>query len=161
SRDWWRRRALACVFEECKIRPDDRPWWCRQVLGSGSQAFVPELLDLRKSNQLWSDAADFSPDLHGAYESVLKRFPVRDQIEKAIAERNGRRLGDLADDLTREALTADWPLLPLLIIDEVHGLKNRHTQARRNVERYLGGHACRVLGLSATPFQLRHDELLS
>jgi hypothetical protein len=160
-RDWWRRRALACLFEACGVKPADRPWLCRQVLGSGAQGFMPELLDLRKAAQLWEDTAGVSTDLHRAYHRALDADWLRTSLNRAVEEGNGARLADLIDDLTRLALTADWPLLPLVVIDEVHGLKNRHTQARRHLGNYLNGRACRLLGLSATPFQLRHDELLS
>jgi hypothetical protein len=161
DRETWRRRALACVFEACDIRRADRPWCCEQVLGSGAEDSVPELLDLRRSGVLWDDSGDHSADLHGAYRRALRDPHRLEQLATAMAEQNGAWFTELVDDLTRDALVGDWPQLPLVIIDEVHGLKNRHTQARRRVERHLGGRACLVLGLSATPFQLRHDELVS
>jgi len=54
----------------------------------------------------------------------------------------------------------DWPQFPLVIIDEIHGFKNK-VQARCHFKAFTTGKICRLLGLSATPFQLRHDELLS
>ncbi|CAN0371869.1 unnamed protein product, partial [Phaeothamnion confervicola] len=82
-------------------------------------------------------------------------------IETALKEANKGRFVDLVDRLIRAALTGDWPLLPLVVIDEIHGLKNEQVRARTNMEDLLSGRVCRLLGLSATPFQLRPDELLS
>lgn len=161
DREDFRRRSLAVIFDVFRIRPDDRRWWCRHVLGSGSQLAVPELLDLRKSKALWDDAEEYSPDLEGAYRQAIQRDEIRGKIQHALDKGNADRLIDLLDDLTRHAVAVDWPSLSLVVIDEVHGLKNKDTQARRNLESYLKGKPSRLLGLSATPFQLRHDELLS
>ena len=78
-----------------------------------------------------------------------------------IREWNAKGLLDALDDLTRLAIASDLPALPLVIIDEVHNLKNERVQVRKHFEALLSGRICRLLGLSATPFQLRQDELLS
>lgn len=161
--DQWCRNALACVFQEFNVGSKRRKTICRALLGTGSQAYVSELLDMRSSGWLWDgeDRAGVSADLMLAYSRAVQETGLRKKIHKAILDEDGPRLTDLMDRLTRSALVWDWPLLPLVIIDEVHNLKNEDTQIRKNLGRYLQGRACRVLGLSATPFQLRHEELLS
>jgi hypothetical protein len=160
--DQWRRNALACVFQEFNVCSSQRVTICREVLGSGSQAYVPELLDMRLSGWLWDgeDCAGLSANLRLAYSRAVRVPQLHKKIHQAIANDDSGRLTDLMDRLTRSALVWDWPILPLVIVDEVHHLKNEHTQARKNLERYLQERACRVLGLSATPFQLHHEELL-
>jgi hypothetical protein len=161
NRDWWRRRALAAVFEFCNVRPKDRKWWCRQVLGSGAKANVHELLDLRRSYAMWKEESGVSTDLYNAFRRAIDYDRIRPRIDRLLEEWNANRLLDALDDLTRLTLAGDLPTLPLVIIDEVHNLKNEHVQARRHLETLLHGRVCRMLGLSATPFQLRQDELLS
>ena len=161
ERDMSRRRALATVFESFHVSPSDRPWWCRQVLGSGSQDFAGELLDLRRSHDLWTDAEDVSSNLAWAYEKASRDQNIQEGLGKALRSRDYEGMQDTLDDLTRLALAGNWPAIPLVIINEVHNLKNEYVQARRHLEWFLGGRVCRLLGLSATPFQLRHDELLS
>jgi len=161
DRDWWRWRALAIVFEKFKVSFEDRQRWCRRVLGSGSQQAVPELLDLRRSYDLWNGADDISPNLYRAFERPLEDVKRHGRIEKALESADGHRFTKAIDDLTRDALVSDWPLLPLVVIDEVHSLKNEYVKARQGLEDLLGGRVSRLLGLSATPFQLRPNELLS
>lgn len=161
DRDWWRRRALAIVFEACKVPPDSRKWWCKRVLGSSARSQVGELLDLRKSYGLWSDGEEVSKNLYRAFQRGINDSRIRSRIERAIGDWSAPHLLDAIDDLTRHALAGDLPTLPLVVIDEIHNLKNEHVQARRHLLAMLGGRVCRLLGLSATPFQLRQDELLS
>jgi len=161
DRDWWRRRALAIVFETFKIRPADRKWWCKKILGTGAKTKVPELLDLRRSYCLWEDADDVSKDLYRAFQRGVQRDGIHARLERLVSEWNADGLLHALDNLTRHALASDLPSLPLVIIDEVHNLKNEHVQARRRLENLLTDGVCRMLGLSATPFQLRQDELLS
>ena len=161
DRDWWRRRALAIVFETCKVHPADRKWWCKKILGTSAKTKVSELLDLRKSYSLWKDADDVSTNLYRAFQRAIQDERMRRRIDRLVSEWNAKRLLDALDDLTRLALASDLPNLPLVVIDEVHNLKNEHVQARKHLETLLSGRVCRMLGLSATPFQLRQDELLS
>lgn len=161
DREWWRRRALAIVFEACKVPPDGRKWWCKQVLGSRARSQVGELLDLRKSYGLWSDGEEVSKNLYRAFQRSINEPRMRSRIERAIGEWSAPHLLDAIDDLTRLALAGDLPVLPLVVIDEIHNLKNEQVQARRHLLAMLGGRVSRLLGLSATPFQLRQDELLS
>ena len=121
---------------------------------------LEELLDLRRSAHLWDDP--LSPDLKRAFVRVLHAHThFTEQLASALNGTDEDWLSHLLDDLTRYALAGVWPQFPLVVIDEVHGLKNEYVQARRDFEALLTGQVCRVLGLSATPFQLRHDELLS
>src|SRR5690606_1055443 len=66
-----------------------------------------------------------------------------------------------AKELARAALGQLVPgALPLVIVDEIHNWKNHPTGWRRFLH-MLGGRIERMLGLSATPFQLGPDELIS
>jgi hypothetical protein len=161
DRDWWRRRALAIIFQEFRVGTDDRKRWCRVALESGSMEHVPELRDLRRSQSLWQEGDDVSPDLRKAFIRAMGDDELCRKIAAALKEQNTGRFVGLVDHLIRAALTSDWPLLPLVVIDELHGLKNKDVKARTNMEDLLSGKVCRLLGLSATPFQLRPDELMS
>jgi hypothetical protein len=157
----WRRRALDSVFMSWNIRVDERARWCRLALGSGSQQAVPELLDRRKGDELWEPTREICPDMALDYRKVLEDTAWKDEILQAFDARNEGRLKADLDKLTREALSRTWPTLPLIIIDEIHNLKNDGTKTRNALEDILEGSTSRLLGLSATPFQLRQDELVS
>jgi hypothetical protein len=121
---------------------------------------LDELLDLRGSGRLWDDP--HFPDLQRAFSRVLQaNSELADRAATALGGSDEEMLPGVLDDLARYALVSDWPLLPLVVIDEIHGYKNDYVQSRRRFETVLNGRFCRFLGLSATPFQLRHDELLS
>lgn len=165
DRDLWRRRSLAALFGHFRTPNDTRRYWCRKgkLFDNFGIPALDELLDLRKAAHLWDDP--ISPDLQRAYGRALGSRPdLAERCETALNGTTGTDEGVLSgalDDLTRCALVTDWPQFPLVVIDEVHGFKNRYVQARRNFEALASGKVCRLLGLSATPFQLRHDELLS
>jgi hypothetical protein len=162
DRDLWRRRSLAAAFGHFRTPVDTRRYWCRRgkVFDNFGIPELNELLDLRSSGHLWDDS--ISSDLERAFSRALGAYPqFTNRLSAALKETDEGALSALLDDLARYALVSDWPLFPLVIIDEVHGFKNEHVQSRRNLEAFAGGKICRLLGLSATPFQLRHDELLS
>jgi hypothetical protein len=162
DRDLWRRRGLAGLFGHFRTPGETRRYWCRRgkVFDNFSIPELEELLDLRKSGPLWADP--ISPDLEDAYVRALRSdSQLAEQCAAALGGTDEDHLSRLLDDLTRSALVADWPKFPLVVIDEVHGFKNPRVQARLNFEAFTTGRVCRLLGLSATPFQLRHDELLS
>jgi hypothetical protein len=161
ERDWWRRRALAIVFEFCKVQPANRPWWCRRIIGTSAKSKVPELLDLRRSYGLWKEESFVSSNLYRAFRRAIHDDRIRPRIDQFLATGNAARLSEALDDLTRLAIASDLPSIPLVILDEIHNLKTETIQSRRNFETFLNGRICRLLGLSATPFQLRQDELLS
>ena len=160
--DSWRRRGLASLFGYFRTPTDTRRYWCRKgrVFDKFGIPELNELLDLRSSGHLWEDS--LSPDLERAFSRALEVHPkLADRAEIALSGTDEETLSGVLDDLARYALVTDWPSLPLVIIDEIHGLKNEYVQSRRRFEAMLKGKFCRLLGLSATPFQLRHDELLS
>lgn len=163
NRDMWRRRALAAVFQHMGVPSADRVPWCRLVLDSGSIQNEPELRDLRKAAELWSGTEAWSANLEEAYVRALRseRFHFPAVLKDAFERRSASELSKQLDRLTRAALVLDWPTLPLVIIDEVHNLKNPATSTRWHVEEYLTASTARLLALSATPFQLRPDELIS
>ena len=162
DRDLWRRRGLASLFGHFRTPAETRRYWCRKgrVFDNFGIPELDELLDLRGSGHLW-DNPHF-PDLQRAFFRVLQaNSELADRAETALGGSGEGTLSRVLDDLARCALVSDWPLLPLVIIDEIHGFKNEYVQVRRHFETLLNGGFCRFLGLSATPFQLRHDELLS
>jgi hypothetical protein len=162
DRDLWRRRGLAALFGHFRTPTETRRYWCRRgrVFDTFGIPELNELLDLRSSGPLWDDP--HFPDLQRAFFRVLQNHPnLAHRAAAALAGTDEVTLSGILDDLARFALVSDWPLLPLVIIDEIHGLKNEYVQSRRRFEALLKGRFCRLLGLSATPFQLRHDELLS
>ena len=161
DRDLWRRRSLAAVFGHFRTPVDTRRYWCRKgkVFDNFGIPELNELLDLRSSGHLWNDP--ISPDLEKSFSRALGNYSqIRDRLGTALIETDEGKLPDLLDDLARYALVTDWPQFPLVIIDEIHGFKNQ-VQSRRHLEAFAKGKICRLMGLSATPFQLRHDELLS
>jgi hypothetical protein len=162
DRDQWRRRSLASLFGHFRTPTEIRRYWCRKgrVFDNFGIPDLNELLDLRGSGHLWDDS--HSPDLQRAFSRALQNHPkLTERAETALNGTDEGTFSGVLDDLARYALLTDWPLLPLVIIDEIHGLKNEYVQSRRHFEALLKGRFCRLLGLSATPFQLRHDELLS
>jgi len=162
DRDLWRERGLAALFGHFRTPTEKRRFWCRKgrVFENFGIPELDELLDLRGSGHLWDDSD--SPDLQQAFSRALQvHSELADRSATALSGTDEDKLSEVLDDLARFALVTDWPLLPLVVIDEIHGLKNERVQARRHFEAFLSGKICRLLGLSATPFQLRHDELLS
>jgi hypothetical protein len=165
DRNLWRRRGLAAAFGHFQTSLETRRYWCRRgkVFDNFGIPDLKELLDLRKSGGLWDYPN--SPDLEKAFARALSNNPrVTERLKIALnetRETDEDTLSGLLDDLARYALVTDWPQFPLVIIDEVHGFKNEKVQSRKNLEAFVSGKICRLLGLSATPFQLRHDELLS
>jgi len=162
ARDLWRRRGLAAAFGYFRTSGDTRRYWCRKgkVFDNFGIPQLNELLDLRTSGHLWNDP--ISTDLERAFSRALGTYPdLAERLGTALNQTDEVVLSGLLDDLARYAMVSDWSKFPLVIIDEVHGFKNEHVKSRRNLEEFAGGKICRLLGLSATPFQLRHDELLS
>jgi len=160
--DLWRRRSLAAIFSHFGTPTDTRRYWCRKgkIFKKLGIPDLNDLLDLRRSAPLSDDS--ISSDLKRAYDRALcADSDFANRCAAAIKAKDKVTLSNILDDLARFALTADWPQFPLVIFDEIHGLKNEYVQSRRNFEAFATGRVCRILGLSATPFQLRHDELLS
>ena len=161
DRDLWRRRGLAAVFGHFRTPLDTRRYWCRKgkVFDNFGIPDLNELLDLRSSGHLWDDP--ISKDLGKAFTRALSNYPrLTEHLRNALSGTDEGKLSDLLDDLARYSLVSDWSPFPLVIIDEIHGFKNQ-VKSRRHLEAFARGKICRLLGLSATPFQLRHDELLS
>ena len=161
DRDLWRKRGLAAIFRHFHTPTDIRRFWCRKgkVFDKYGIPELKELLDLRSSGHLWDDP--ISKDLEKAFTRALSNYSrVTERLGNALNETDEGKLTDLLDDLARYALVTDWSQFPLVIIDEIHGFKNQ-VQSRRHLEAFAKGKICRLMGLSATPFQLRHDELLS
>lgn len=162
DRDLWRRRSLASLFSRFRTSTETRRYWCRKgrVFDSFGIPQLNELLDLRCSGGLWEDSR--SHDLERLFSRALQDHPsLAERAQTALDGVDEGTLPGILDEIARRALAIEWPLFPLVIIDEIHGFKNEYVQSRRRFETLLRSRICRMLGLSATPFQLRHDELLS
>lgn len=162
ERDFWRRRSLAAAFGYFRTPAETRRYWCRKgkIFDNFGIPDLDDLLDLRRAGHLWAES--ISPDLERAFTRALQvHSHFADHLAATLTGSDEDALARILDDLARYAMAGDWPQFPLVIFDEVHGLKNEYVQSRRNFEAFMSGQVCRVLGLSATPFQLRHDELLS
>lgn len=144
----------------------------RLVGGRGGE-FCREGLDLRRSTAALK-AAETSWSL-GFTESHIAaawvRLKMTDTLLRArMAEafrsaREGRApkstFWDDLRELGRSAIGQRIPHpLPLVIVDEIHNWKNA-PQSWWRFQHMLGGRVERLLGLSATPFQLGPHELVS
>ena len=129
-------------------------------------------LDLRRSSAAWQEARNthevgFDDRLvRDAWHRLERIDPqlcnkIKDSWRRV---RSGRgRLHSFRDDLReicRAALGQTVPhRLPLVIVDEIHNWKNHPENWRRFLHK-LGLRMDRLLGLSATPFQLGPRELI-
>ncbi len=161
DRQLWRRRALAALFARFRLPLSRRRRWCRWVLGSGARSEVPELLDLRKSAWLWHDDKGRFPRLQRAFRRAVDHPAMGRRLQGLLEEPSPWTLQETLDDLVRLALALQLPRFPLVVIDEIHNLKNQRTRFRSRVTQLLDRRILRLLGLSATPFQLHHQELES
>lgn len=159
--DAFRRRALAITFEKLRVSPESRKWCCREMLGTYARAAVGELLDLRRANVLWENVSEISRNLYGSFAAAFQDGEHLELLSDAIRSKDTSKLKKGIDQLSRDAIAKDFPVLPLMIIDEIHNLKNPKTANRRRLAEQFTSKICRLLGLSATPFQLRHEELLN
>ncbi|MFN3199576.1 MAG: helicase-related protein [Bradymonadia bacterium] len=130
-------------------------------------------LDLRRSTAIWEHAQGThevgfgDAQVRGAWRRLERMDPwlcdrLRDSWKRI---RNGRskRSSFWQDirELCRAALGQTVPhSLPLVIVDEIHNWKNHPTSWWR-FQHTLGLRIDRLLGLSATPFQLGPHELIS
>ena len=129
-------------------------------------------LDLRRSASFW-DLARATPEvgfddrhvraawrrLETTDHAITDR--LRESWDRVRAGRSARSsfLDDLRE-LCRAALAQPVPhRLPLVIVDEIHNWKN-HPQSWQRFQHTLGERIERLVGLSATPFQLGPHELL-
>jgi hypothetical protein len=132
-----------------------------------------EALDLRRSAETFT-AAESSKYLSYTEAHIAAawlRLKVADpglrvRIEDSIGSaRKGRSprasLWNDLRELGRAAIGQRVPhSLPLVIVDEIHNWKNK-PQSWWRFQHMLGGRVERLLGLSATPFQLGPHELVS
>lgn len=130
-------------------------------------------LDLRGSVDAWEAARD-SAYLGFSAQHVRSALARMDQVDPHVRKRlrasverirvgDDRRSGFWEDirELIRAAIGQTVPHhLPLVIVDEIHNWKNRPQSYWRFLH-FLGGRVDRLLGLSATPFQLGPEELIA
>lgn len=89
--------------------------------------------------------------------ALMKRIRSRMQQAHSGSSVSGGLEADIRE-LARAALGQRCLRLPLVIVDEIHNWKNP-TQGWERFLHMLGGRIERILGLSATPFQLGPQEL--
>ncbi|MGW4580350.1 DEAD/DEAH box helicase [Rhodococcus aetherivorans] len=108
-------------------------------------------------------------DLDAVWE-VVRELPARRSLglkKRLKAARTA--LNDATQLVWKQALTQANIRLPLLIVDEAHALKNDHTRISRlfsplpdhPTDGALYGIFDRILLLTATPFELGHNELVN
>lgn len=129
-------------------------------------------LDLRRSTTIW-DAARETPEVGFGDAQVRAAWRRLEAIDPGVTERlrqswarvrGGRGVrSDFPNDL-RELCRAALGQsvrhgLPLVIVDEIHNWKN-HPQSWQRFLHSQGQRIERLLGLSATPFQLGPHELI-
>lgn len=145
----------------------------RMALVSDKHQFASrDELDLRNSTTAWDQAAQ-NPYLgfnSGHVRSACSRlFHLDPSLRRRLQEtwtriraRRPRRSGFWEDirEVGRSALGQSVPHgIPLVIVDEIHNWKN-HPQSWWRFLHILGLRTERLLGLSATPFQLGPYELI-
>lgn len=125
---------------------------------------------LSSSSRCWARAEETAGFGRSHVERAMRRLQrvapsVMDSIDKSIqlVRAGGQPRADFQPsirELTRAALGSRIPgTLPLVIVDEIHNWKN-HPQGWQRFLNMLGGRIERMLGLSATPFQLGPAELV-
>lgn len=101
---------------------------------------------------------------------VLRELPQRQSSNLKQRLKDARAaLNDATQLVWKQALTRANIRLPLLIVDEAHALKNDHTRISRLFSPHpdhptdgaLYGIFDRILLLTATPFELGHNELVN
>jgi hypothetical protein len=146
----------------------------RLALVKGCSVFSErDEVDLRGSSHYWAEAEGNERVGFGQRHVVramrrLQRIDssVMKSIDKSIEKvsRGDTPRTDFQSsvrELARAALGERIPgTLPLVVVDEIHNWKN-WPQSWQRFQNMLGGRIERMLGLSATPFQLDPGELLS
>lgn len=102
--------------------------------------------------------------------TVCQSLPVKTSanLDDRLKEAR-KRLADATQSVWKSVLVSAKLELPLLIVDEAHSLKNNHTRLSRLLTPLDGENQDgafqdifdRILLLSATPFELGHDELIN
>ncbi len=148
---------------------------CLQLLDDWPTHATRKNLDLRGSTAIWEHAEGThevgfgNSQVRGAWRRLERMEPeswlcgrLRDSWERIRSGRSKRASfwGDIRE-LCRAALGQTVPhSLPLVIVDEIHNWKN-HPSSWRRFQHTLGLRIDRLLGLSATPFQLGPPELIA
>jgi superfamily II DNA or RNA helicase len=106
----------------------------------------------------------------GALRNIIEGLPIRSSADIANRLQRARMaLTDITQTVWKSLLSSTALDLPLLIVDEAHRLKNSDTQisklfAPRSDDPKSGafhGVFRRMLFLTATPFELGHNELIN
>lgn len=144
----------------------------RLRLVQDSRHATPERLDLRRSAQVRAEAEE-ADEIVFEERHVFSAWKRLQKVDPRLCERlegawrkardGGSRSPSFWEDLRevcRAAMGQTVPhRLPLVIVDEIHNWKN-HPSSWQRFLHTLGHRVDRLLGLSATPFQLGPHELI-
>lgn len=130
----------------------------------------PEILDLRGSREVWEESMHWlsfgDRRVRRAWRRLerLNARPYRNLQKCWQRVRAGEQRPTVFWQALREVCRASLGQsvphhLPLVIVDEIHNWKN-HPQSWQRFLHMFGGRVDRLLGLSATPFQLGPHELI-
>lgn len=102
--------------------------------------------------------------------SAVQQLPSRwsPSLEMRLKQAR-KKINDATQAVWKQVLVTAKPHLPLLIVDEAHALKNNHTRISRLFtpmpdqpgDGALRGIFDRILLVTATPFELGHNELIN
>lgn len=165
--------GLHFLFKEADTRIDlDARTRLLQAIGPLVTVNGRDNLDLRRTAHFMRAAQEHPALRIGQRHFLLawrrlqrrKSLVVRQLEESLERVRQGGQAAGYAQAALRELVRATLGQrvrgdLPLVIVDEIHNWKN-HPQSWQRFLNLLGGRVERMLGLSATPFQLGHDELI-
>lgn len=167
---WLQRRAPE-IWRELLKRPPDR--WLK-VLQRRDVGRPGDSTSLTADDPVPAHLVEILPeiDTDRLYEALRQIPATKRKHYKARIRAARRAIDEELHELWREAVRRLRYRLPLLILDEAHHLKNAGTQlaslldgpeAEDDAEEVsggaLGGVFERMLFLTATPFQLGHNEL--
>lgn len=165
---------LAAIHSLLRMEEFDLPMERRlALLNDWPSHATPENLDLRRSTAIWEQAMK-SPEIGFGNSHVRAAWKRLQRVDPALCDRlreswarvrtgRSKRSSFWEDirELCRAALGQTVPhSLPLVVVDEIHNWKNHPTSWSRFLHT-LGLRVDRLLGLSATPFQLGPHELVS
>ena len=163
---------MAAVHSLLRMRGFHLPMDDRLTMLSDWPHMTRETLDLRRSSSAWdaarnTDSVGFG-DAH--VRAAWRRLEATDaglcrrtrESWERVREGRQRRasFGEDLREICRAAIAQTVPhRLPLVIVDEIHNWKNHPTSWQRFLH-MLGLRIDRLLGMSATPFQLGPHELI-
>lgn len=103
------------------------------------------------------EAAQLPGQKHFALITSLEGIRFREKEDKTVKKSAKQLLGEL---LTSRSSNNDFPLIDMLIVDEVHNIRNTSAVGHKTVE-LIRDNSGKVILLSATPIQTHESNLFS